>query len=261
MLTGKLTLILSTEEDILLAARIIEQRTLAAKSQAQKPDSGEPNIFCIGRTQRPSNEEVLRQLKMHFQAKEFSRAEAITEVKRIAGYSPAKTGRILRTGIERNELHRVRDGWYAFTTSSLPPSDNNDSKMRSAKRAISEKQRSKLRTLQNSMLYMNFVRKLKELNPEGLDEHLINRDMEPGEALNDLKKRYPNLILFKEKDRDFKEEFREYLATIGIDSHNIQDLVIARMEGDNPFNETELKLFAQAQRVTAEEKTVISLQS
>lgn len=97
------------------------------------------------------------------------------------------------------------------------------------------------------MLYMNFIRKLRELNTEGIDEQLINHDLEPEEALNDLKKRYPHLQVFEEELRDFKEEFREYLATIGIDSPNIQDLVIARIESDNPFSEEELKAFAHAQ--------------
>lgn len=70
--------------------------------------------------------------------------------------------------------------------------------------------------------------------------------MEPQEALNDLHKKYSNLAVFKEAERDFRAEFRDYLASLGIDNIQVQDLVIARMESDDPFTEETLKAFAQA---------------
>ncbi|AIF83729.1 hypothetical protein NTE_01668 [Candidatus Nitrososphaera evergladensis SR1] len=63
------------------------------------------------------------------------------------------------------------------------------------KRSLSEKRRSVLKTPRNPLLFFNFVRKLNELNPEPIDEELIDRDLEPQEALNELKKRHPDLAV------------------------------------------------------------------
>lgn len=126
MLTGTLTLTLQTEDDILLAASIIQQRRLAARNQGQGDNADKQMTNPKkGKEQRPTDAAVFDRLRTHFQAKEFSTAQAIEEVKRIAGYSPAKAGRILRKGIETNELTRLREGRYVFTTKKRPSLKNN----------------------------------------------------------------------------------------------------------------------------------------
>ena len=112
---------------------------------------------------RPAAALLLDLLRNRFQTREFSTANAIKEVKRIAGYSPAKAGRILRKGLETKELTRLREGRYVFTT---------------RERIITEKQRSKLKTLQNNILYLNFKAKLERLNPARDIEQLYTSSCE-----------------------------------------------------------------------------------
>lgn len=245
MLTGTLTLTLQTEDDIILAAYILQQRRLAARTQNPGTD-GEMATCTKEKKPRLSSAEVLDQLKTHFQTNEFSRAQAIEGVKRIAGYSSAKTGRILRKGIETNDLHRVREGWYAFTKTMPQENERNSLGIIShARRAITEKQRSKLRTLQNNMLYLNFKAKLERLNPDKDIEQLIDRNLEPEEALNELKRRYPDLQTFQKDERSVEAEFREYLESLGITNRDNQDLIISRMNSE-PLSEEQLTAFAAA---------------
>lgn len=245
----------------MLAARIIEEKRLAAKCRNLEANVEKPLSNANEKKLRPSNTEMLDQLKNRFQSEEYSRAQAIDEVKKIAGYSLAKTGRILRSGIDTNNLYRIREGWYAFKTSAKCQTNINTPNTKPAlKRSISEKQRSSLRILQDNMLYLNFKAKLERLNPGKDIEQLINRDLEPQEALEDLHRKYPNLIIFNEVERDFRVEFRDYLSFLGIENTQIQDPVIARMESDNPFTEDELKAFAQAQTVAVSDKSVISVE-
>ena len=250
MITGTLSLTIQTEDDILLLARIIEEKRLAAKSENPEDKVERPQSTVNERRQRPSNAEVLDKLRSRFQSNEFSRAQAIDEVKKIAGYSSAKTGRILRSGLEVNKLHRIREGWYAFmSVAMVQPEVKATTIKHSSRRSISVKQRSRLRTLQNNMLYLNFKAKLERLNPDRDIEQLIDRDLEPQEALEDLKKKYPDLIMYEETERDIEEEFKEYLSSIGIENSKIQDLIVLKMEQD-PFTNEELKTFARGIKQT-----------
>lgn len=101
-------------------------------------------------------------------------------------------------------------------------------------RNLSRKQRARLSTLENPLLYSNFVKKLERLNPD-FDLQLIDRTLEPEEALMDLKRRYPELdIGLKENEG---AQFREFLDEYGISNTRIQNLVAMQ---EPPLSEDEL---------------------
>jgi hypothetical protein len=260
-LNGSLTITLKSEEDIILMGQFLQQRKTQnprlnegqpARHEEKEPDRHQESIA------NNTEIEITNRLKNAFPNDSFTRSQAIELIQKDMTLSPWTIGHFLRKAIERKTLRRLRKGEFTFDAIEEPALESNNASNsplaeNKQKRNLSEKRRSVLKTLQNPLLFFNFVRKLNVLNPEPIDEELINRDLEPQEALNDLKKKYPNLIVYKEEERDFIQEFRNYLESIGIDSPKIQDLVIARME-DDAFSEAELKAFARAQRLAVQQQ-------
>ena len=105
------------------------------------------------------------------------------------------------------------------------------------RRSITRKQRATLSSLTNPLLWSNFKKKLERLNPSfDVDQH-TNRDLEPGEALFDLKKKFPELDIGLNTDDDQAKGFREFLDDFGISNGRVQSMV-AMVEP--PLSETEL---------------------
>jgi hypothetical protein len=102
-------------------------------------------------------------------------------------------------------------------------------------KAISRARKAELRTLENALLYRNFVNKLKKLN-EDFDEDLIDKTLEVEEALFDLKKKHPELNIGL-KAADKSAGFGDFLDEMGIANERIQNLVALE---DNPLSEEEL---------------------
>lgn len=257
---GSLTITLKSEEDIILMGQFLQQRrTPSSPSNEYKPTAQEKKEGAKSEVHRATTTEieVTKRLKSAFPKSPFTRSQAIELIEKDTSLSAWTIGHVIGKAIERGTLRRLRKGEFTFDAIEETASESNyESHVSSVenrqKRSLSEKRRSVLKTLRNPLLFFNFVRKLNELNPEPIDEELINCDLEPQEALNDLKKRYPNLIVYKEENRDFLEEFRDYLTSIDINNPKIQDLVIAKMESDEPYSESELKMFAKAQSIACE---------
>lgn len=102
-------------------------------------------------------------------------------------------------------------------------------------RLLTRKERSKLATLENEMLYQKFVKKLKKLN-EDFDEELIDRTHEPTEALLELKRKHPELDIGL-KQKHGAEAFRDWLSEMGIENERVQNLVGMQ---DSPLSEEEI---------------------
>jgi hypothetical protein len=247
---GSITFTIETEDDVVLAAQLIQQKRASFHQPIPEPPATEVKpVAKEGKHSRMlTDAEIIDELKLAFPQGAFFRAQADAIIEKATGLSTWTAGRILNKAIDEGKLKRLKQGEFTFDSHTASSSKPQNKK----KRNISEKHRSHLRTLQNPVLYLNFMRKLKALNPEGIDEQLIDRNLEPQEALNDLKKKYPNLILYKyEEERDIFEEFRGYLDELGIDNPKVQELVVARMESADPFTDEELKAFAKAQQQVA----------
>jgi hypothetical protein len=95
------------------------------------------------------------------------------------------------------------------------------------------------RTLENPLLYRNFLKTIERNNPDiDIDPDTIDRTLEPDEDLNELKSFYPGLKL-SGKDKSEMEQFRDYLnEDFGIDERRIQNLIIA--DPKQPFTNDEL---------------------
>lgn len=79
-------------------------------------------------------------------------------------------------------------------------------------------------TLQNEMLFQNFIKKVEKLNPDSdIDPEIIDRTLEPDEALMALKKMSPDLNIGLAKDAG--AGFREFLDDYGISNKRVQNLV------------------------------------
>jgi hypothetical protein len=262
-LNGSLTIALKSEEDVIVIGQFLkERRSSGATSNGiwlvkhAEKDRTRANMRRLTTTEI----EVTNRLRAAFPTGTFTRRQAIELLKISMNISAWTIGHIISKAIKRKALRRLRKGEFTFDMIEEAPSDDDSnvsyasSRDKKQKRNFSNKRRSVLRTLENPLLFFNFVRKLNELNPSPVDEEIIDRTLEPQEALNELKKRYPDLITFKEENRDFLQEFRDYLICIGIDNAKVQDLVIARMESDDAFSEDELKAFARAQQSAIQKK-------
>jgi hypothetical protein len=168
--------------------------------------------------------------------------------------SSSNCGRILRFGIEKGELERVKTGWYKFKGTGSSMQAQKDKKQ---KRRLSAKQLSRLKTLENEMLYLAFKSKLEQLNPDSDIEHLIDRTLEPEEALHYIKKGHPEVRIYEYREQTFEDQFREYLENLGITNLANQDLIISRADTE-PFTEDELKAFAAAARSALQEPPTLA---
>ncbi|WP_148681170.1 hypothetical protein [Candidatus Nitrososphaera gargensis] len=126
-------------------------------------------------------------------------------------------------------------------------------------RIFTRAERARLSTLENPLLYSNFVKKLEKLNPDIFDPDWIDRTLEPEEALLDLKRKHPELdIGLKEKEQI--EGFREFLDEIGITNERLQNMIA--ME-DSPLSEDELNQLAYILQMRSEhaQKTDMALKA
>ena len=100
-------------------------------------------------------------------------------------------------------------------------------------------------TLQNPMLYKNFVTHLAELNPHvEIDPAEIDESLEWEEAARNLEQKYPGLKTFRESSIGPMSEYREYLA----DHFDITDRTMQNsiMSDAVPWTETELNELSYA---------------
>jgi len=103
-------------------------------------------------------------------------------------------------------------------------------------RLLTRKERNRLSTLENPLLYSNFVKKMERLNPDIFDaDAMIDKSLEPEEMLLALKKRYPELDIGLKSETG--AEFREFLDEYGISNAHIQNLVAMQ---EPPLDESEL---------------------
>ena len=105
----------------------------------------------------------------------------------------------------------------------------------SSGRHYTQKEKDRLRTLENPLLFANFVKKLEELNPD-FDIEEIDRSLEPEEALMDLKRKHQELDIGLWEGKH--EGFREFLDEMGITNEKVQNLVAQQ---DSPLSEEELQ--------------------
>ena len=104
------------------------------------------------------------------------------------------------------------------------------------RRVITRKERARLATFENPLLWSNFVKKLSKLNPDFDFGQLVDRTLEPEEAIMDLKKKYPDLdIGLKEQDKS--AGFREFLDDFGITNAKVQNMTAM---DPNPLSEQEI---------------------
>jgi hypothetical protein len=153
----------------------------------------------------------------------------------------------LRYGMMESIVKRTGFGKYSFTYPIHQAHANQIASRTSKKKRVLSKERlTKLRTLENPLFYHPLVKKLKSLNADGrFDPQMLDTTLEPGEALADLKKNHPEITVYNEgEELDPEAEFRHYLEEKGIENKKVQDLVIAQMEGDEPFSEAEILAFA-----------------
>lgn len=73
------------------------------------------------------------------------------------------------------------------------------------------------------MLYSNFVKKAREIDPS-FDENLIDRTLEPNEALGELQRR--RHIQVQSSEPDMMKQWRESLFDMGIKHPSMQNFVV-----------------------------------
>lgn len=111
-------------------------------------------------------------------------------------------------------------------------------------RTVSRKRLATLKTLENPLLWANFLKKYEKLNPEFDFENEVDRQLEPEEALNQIKKKHSHFDTGEStKDNDFKAEFREDLENRGISSEKVQNLIA---KDERPLSEEEIAEVAGA---------------
>lgn len=116
-------------------------------------------------------------------------------------------------------------------------------------RILARKRLAALKTLENPLLWSNFLKKYEKLNPEFDFENEVDRQLEPEEAIHEIKKRHPDFDAGDGSDTDYKAEFREDLENKGITNEKVQNLIV---KDDNPLSEEELAEVAGALNTRSE---------
>src|SRR5437016_5408452 len=80
------------------------------------------------------------------------------------------------------------------------------------------------RTLQNPMLFLNFLKRLHRTDPD-FDEQLIDRELEPDEATNELQRHGHIKRLTTSKNKPMKE-YRSALYDQGIRHPSVQSFIM-----------------------------------
>jgi hypothetical protein len=102
---------------------------------------------------------------------------------------------------------------------------------------------SKQNNLENEMIFKNFVKRLEKLNPnEKIDLELIDRKLEWEEALIDLHKKHPQIVVEEVKEAHMKE-WKEDLENRGIGNEKVKNLVA---QSEPPLSEREIEEVAGA---------------
>jgi hypothetical protein len=111
-------------------------------------------------------------------------------------------------------------------------------------RTVTKAQLHRLKTLENPLLWNNFLKTYQKLNPDfDFDAH-VDRTLEVEEALNQLQERHPEFkVSDKSVEIDFKAEFREDLEERGIDNTKVQNLIA---KAEKPLSEEEIAEVAGA---------------
>lgn len=111
------------------------------------------------------------------------------------------------------------------------------------RRMVSRKRVATLKTLENPLLWANFLKKYEKLNPEFDFENEVDRQLEPEEAVNQLRKKHPRFQTGDSTTDDFKAEFREDLENRGISNEKVQNLIA---KDERPLSEEEIAEVAGA---------------
>ena len=96
------------------------------------------------------------------------------------------------------------------------------------------------RTLENPMLYSNFVKQIQRSDPD-FDIDIIDRTLEPDEALRELTGRHGLRTSRKSDEFDPMKEFRSNLFDTGIKHPRMQNFV---MRQEKPPSNDDLDLLA-----------------
>lgn len=114
-------------------------------------------------------------------------------------------------------------------------------------RTTSKKERARLSSLENPLLYANLKNKLEKLNPGEDIESLIDRSLEPEEALFDIKKHHPEINIGLNEHEGVP--FRDMLDDLGIEDHKVQNLVAKE---DIPLTTDEINTLAYVLQMRSE---------
>lgn len=132
--------------------------------------------------------------------------------------------------------------------------DNVRSQKGAWQRAVNKKQLSSLRTLENPLLWSNFLKKYEKLNPAFDFENEVDRTLEVDEALNEIREKHPDFLMSEEPEEfDHKAAFREDLEERGISNAKVQNLIVKQ---DNPLSEDELAEVAGALNTRSEHAVI-----
>src|SRR5262245_9979664 len=122
-------------------------------------------------------------------------------------------------------------------------------------RTVAKAHLARLKTLENPLLWSNFLKTYEKLNPDFDFEAHVDRTLEVDEALREIQKRHPD---FKTSDEsaalDYKAEFREDLEERGIDNAKVQNLIA---KAEDPLTEEEIAEVAGALHTRTEHAVMV----
>ena len=103
------------------------------------------------------------------------------------------------------------------------------------------------------MIFKDTCAFLQRLNGDSFDAEMLDRTLERSEALHTLKRQHPRILIYGPNSRQWKEDYRDYLAELGLTNKKQQDLVISRMESDEPYTDAEILAIVKASSAAQEE--------
>lgn len=101
-----------------------------------------------------------------------------------------------------------------------------------ATRIFTREDRARMATLENKMLSDNFDKKMFALNGDLYDPEVVDRSLEPSEALRDLKEKYPHLKTGYESALDTGYNFVFTIPTIDSDKFKSLQFDIMQAQSD-----------------------------
>lgn len=104
---------------------------------------------------------------------------------------------------------------------------------------MSRKQTSKRQTLENPLLYRNFIKEVHNIDPS-FDEQIIDRQLTPEEAWRELHERH-HLEAKAGRKESTVDEMRDVLYNMGIRHPRLQNFIIKEINsGDSEIGEGHL---------------------